>query len=63
MTRLRIVRTTHRSLAVTEEIEAQDLAGDEFACLEEHDCRDPRGHLFKTQCGETKCVHCPKVGS
>lgn len=36
-------------------------SGDEFACLDDNDCISPGGHLFVTSCGETKCVHCPKI--
>ena len=27
---------------------------------ESNDCDHPGGHLYLTQCGETRCVHCRK---
>jgi hypothetical protein len=59
MNRCGIITTTFADCKVVEEIDNdQEDAGDEFACFEDHDCIDPRGHLFFTCCGETKCVHC-----
>lgn len=43
------------------EIARAEDSGDEFAGLEDHDCIHPGGHLFVTSCGETKCVHCPRI--
>ena len=40
----------------------QETAGDQFAELEWSACPfDPLGHLFKTSCGETKCMKCGEV--
>lgn len=50
-----------RRAFITEQIDANEHAGDEFACLDDNDCINDSGHLFKTRCGETKCVWCPKV--
>ena len=50
--------------AAVEETIAQAQAehcGDDFACIEEHDCRNPTGHVFMTACGATKCLHCGVV--
>lgn len=59
--RFAIMTTSFANCHVVEEIDLQEHSGDEFACLEEHDCIDPRGHLFFTSCGETKCVCCGKI--
>ena len=40
------------------EDDPQETAGDDYDCLDDNTCRDPGGHLFKTSCGETKCLHC-----
>jgi len=62
MTNRYAIMTTHFSdCAVVEEFDPQEHSGDEFACLEEHDCIHPGGHLFLTSCGETKCVYCSKI--
>jgi hypothetical protein len=60
MKRTRILVTRFASCDVMED-DPQEDAGDEFECLEDHDCIDPRGHLFLTCCGETKCVHCGRI--
>lgn len=59
--RLTCLTTTFADCEVFEEFDPQDEAGDEFACLEEHDCIDPLGHLFLTSCNVTRCVHCGKI--
>lgn len=41
--------------------DANEAAGDDFACLDDNDCDNPGGHLFRTSCGETKCLHCGLV--
>jgi hypothetical protein len=47
--------------AVAEEIDRQEFAGDEYDCLDDNDCVSDGGHLYKTSCGVTACVYCPKV--
>lgn len=60
--RFAVLTTTFAACEVVEEFDdPQEVSGDEFACLEDHDCIDPRGHLFFTSCGKTKCVCCGKV--
>ena len=59
--RFAIMTTSFDSCEVVEEFDPQENAGDEFTCLDDHDCLDPRGHLFLTSCGETKCVHCGRI--
>lgn len=39
----------------------QEVAGDPYADLEPNDCLCDFGHLFKTQCGETKCLWCGRI--
>ena len=40
----------------------QEVAGDQFAEFECSPCPfDPVGHLFKTACGVTRCVHCREI--
>ncbi len=59
MPRLAVMVTRFASCEVVEEIDdPQEHAGDDFALVEEEGCIDPLGHLFKTECGATRCVHC-----
>jgi hypothetical protein len=46
---------------VIEQIDAQEHAGDPYAELEGHGCMNSDGHLFKSCCGETKCVFCGEI--
>jgi hypothetical protein len=58
------MRTLITYFAAPELIIADDQqdSGDEFAELECRACAfDPLGHLFKTACGETKCIRCGHV--
>ena len=59
--RFAILTMTFANCHVVEELDLQEHSGDEFACLEEHDCVNPGGHLFLTSCGETKYMHCGTI--
>lgn len=43
--------------AISEDVTEQA----EFRALMQKTCSNPRGHVFVTACGETKCRYCPKV--
>jgi hypothetical protein len=53
--------TNDTVIEVTDQIDAYENAGDEFAELDDPQCDDPGGHLFLTPCGEVKCKHCGLV--
>lgn len=59
--RFRTLTTHFDDAFVIEETDAMEAAGDEFAGLDDNGCDSPGGHLFKTSCGETKCLHCGLV--
>jgi hypothetical protein len=46
---------------IIEQIDVQEHAGDEYSELDGNACVDPGGHLFRTSCGETRCVHCSEI--
>lgn len=46
--------------AVTHEM-AREGVSDEFACLDQHNCVSPGGHLFIGYGVEEVCLHCRRV--
>lgn len=47
---------------IRNELDAMTASGEGcFSCIEDNDCDSPQGHLFRTSCGETKCLHCGLV--
>ncbi len=59
---MRTLTTTFTDPDVTAADDLQEVAGDQFQELEWSPCPyEPMGHLFKTSCGETKCVKCGEV--
>lgn len=47
--------------AVIYEMARNGISDDEFACLEQHNCVSPGGHVFYGRGCEEVCLHCRRV--